>query len=228
MRSQSPAARDLVWRRWLVLAAHACVERRPGPRNRRATLVCFTERGWDEADACAKILDQLDDELVQDGRGTAGATLRVAAPGGASERVGSHFWPVKVRRMRPARCSTAPAEPAPATMQPNEVIDYPRSAEANRAGSFVTCASRSAPVSRAVRVWIDADSHATTLYGPPSHASAPIRGDPARSCLALVSASTHRCALASAACRICVRYWILSLIGSRAHAVLRPASLASA
>jgi hypothetical protein len=38
--------------------------------------------------------------------------------------------------MRPARCSTVPAEPAPATMQPNEVMDYPRSAEANRAGSL--------------------------------------------------------------------------------------------
>jgi hypothetical protein len=27
-------------------------------------LVCYTERGWDEADACAKILDQLDEELT--------------------------------------------------------------------------------------------------------------------------------------------------------------------
>jgi DNA-binding MarR family transcriptional regulator len=27
--------------------------------------VCFTERGWDEADACAKILDQLDEELTR-------------------------------------------------------------------------------------------------------------------------------------------------------------------
>jgi DNA-binding MarR family transcriptional regulator len=27
--------------------------------------VCFTERGWDEADACAKILDQLDKELTE-------------------------------------------------------------------------------------------------------------------------------------------------------------------
>ena len=27
--------------------------------------MCFTERGWDEADACAKILGQLDNELTQ-------------------------------------------------------------------------------------------------------------------------------------------------------------------
>jgi len=47
------------------LEEHGYVERRPDPTNRRATLVCFTERGWDEADACAKILDQLDEELTQ-------------------------------------------------------------------------------------------------------------------------------------------------------------------
>jgi DNA-binding MarR family transcriptional regulator len=41
------------------------VERRPDPRNRRATQVCFTERGWDEADACARILDHLDEELTR-------------------------------------------------------------------------------------------------------------------------------------------------------------------
>jgi DNA-binding MarR family transcriptional regulator len=46
------------------LEEHGYVERRPDPANRRATLVCFTERGWDEADACAKILDQLDEELT--------------------------------------------------------------------------------------------------------------------------------------------------------------------
>ena len=42
------------------LEEHGYVERRPDPANRRATLVCFTERGWDEADACAEILGQLD------------------------------------------------------------------------------------------------------------------------------------------------------------------------
>jgi DNA-binding MarR family transcriptional regulator len=47
------------------LEEHGYVERRPDPRNRRATLVCFTERGWDEADACARILDHLDEELVR-------------------------------------------------------------------------------------------------------------------------------------------------------------------
>ena len=46
------------------LEEHGYVERRPDPTNRRATLVRFTERGWDEADACAKILDQLDEELI--------------------------------------------------------------------------------------------------------------------------------------------------------------------
>jgi len=46
------------------LEEHGYVERRPDPGNRRATLVCFTDRGWDEADACAQILDELDAELV--------------------------------------------------------------------------------------------------------------------------------------------------------------------
>ncbi len=46
------------------LEQHGYVERRPDPTNRRATLVCFTERGWDEADACARILDDLDQELT--------------------------------------------------------------------------------------------------------------------------------------------------------------------
>jgi len=46
------------------LEEHGYVERRRDPANRRATLVCFTERGWDEADACAKILDRLDEELT--------------------------------------------------------------------------------------------------------------------------------------------------------------------
>ena len=46
------------------LEEHGYVERRPDPRNRRATLVCFTERGWDEADACAAILDHLDEQLT--------------------------------------------------------------------------------------------------------------------------------------------------------------------
>jgi len=46
------------------LEEHGYVERRPDPANRRATLVCFTERGWDEADACARILDDLDKDLI--------------------------------------------------------------------------------------------------------------------------------------------------------------------
>jgi DNA-binding MarR family transcriptional regulator len=46
------------------LEDHGYVERRPDPSNRRATLVCFTDRGWEEADACARILDHLDQELV--------------------------------------------------------------------------------------------------------------------------------------------------------------------
>ena len=40
------------------------VERRPDPTNRRATLVCLTERGWDEMRACARILEDLDAELA--------------------------------------------------------------------------------------------------------------------------------------------------------------------
>jgi DNA-binding MarR family transcriptional regulator len=47
------------------LEEHGYVERRADPANRRASLVCFTDRGWDEADACAKILDQLDEELTE-------------------------------------------------------------------------------------------------------------------------------------------------------------------
>ena len=47
------------------LEEHGYVDRRPDPTNRRATLVCFTERGWDEADACARILDHLNDELTR-------------------------------------------------------------------------------------------------------------------------------------------------------------------
>jgi len=47
------------------LESHGYVERSPDPTNRRATLVCFTERGWDEADACARILGDLDEELAR-------------------------------------------------------------------------------------------------------------------------------------------------------------------
>ena len=46
------------------LEARGYVERRADPRNRRATLVCLTERGWAEMRACAEILDQLDAELA--------------------------------------------------------------------------------------------------------------------------------------------------------------------
>jgi DNA-binding MarR family transcriptional regulator len=47
------------------LEQHGYVERQADPANRRASLVCFTERGWDEADACARILDDLDRELTR-------------------------------------------------------------------------------------------------------------------------------------------------------------------
>ena len=40
------------------------VERRPDPSNRRATLVCLTERGWAEMAACARILDDLERDLA--------------------------------------------------------------------------------------------------------------------------------------------------------------------
>lgn len=41
------------------------VERRPDPTNRRATLVCLTERGWDEMRACAHILEELEAEFAR-------------------------------------------------------------------------------------------------------------------------------------------------------------------
>ena len=45
----SPTNRSATW--WTTSKNTATWERRPDPTNRRATLVCFTERGWDEADA---------------------------------------------------------------------------------------------------------------------------------------------------------------------------------
>ncbi len=47
------------------LEEHGYVERRADPRNRRATLVCFTERGWAEMDACAQILAEIEALLNQ-------------------------------------------------------------------------------------------------------------------------------------------------------------------
>jgi DNA-binding MarR family transcriptional regulator len=41
------------------------VERRADPTNRRASLVCLTDRGWHEMAACAGILDELDAELAE-------------------------------------------------------------------------------------------------------------------------------------------------------------------
>jgi DNA-binding MarR family transcriptional regulator len=40
------------------------VERRPDPRNRRPTLVCLTDKGWREMEACASILEKLHAELA--------------------------------------------------------------------------------------------------------------------------------------------------------------------
>ncbi len=47
------------------LEQHGYVERRSDPRNRRATLVCLTERGWQEMEACAQILAELEASLDQ-------------------------------------------------------------------------------------------------------------------------------------------------------------------
>jgi DNA-binding MarR family transcriptional regulator len=47
------------------LAEHGYVERQPDPRNRRATRVCLTERGWSEMRACARILTELEGKLTQ-------------------------------------------------------------------------------------------------------------------------------------------------------------------
>jgi len=52
------------------LEEHGYVERRPDPKNRRATLVCLTNRGWAEMNACAAILEDVERELVKDLGGT--------------------------------------------------------------------------------------------------------------------------------------------------------------
>lgn len=38
------------------------VERRPDPRDRRAALICLTERGWDQVRAALAIIASLEDE----------------------------------------------------------------------------------------------------------------------------------------------------------------------
>jgi MarR family transcriptional regulator, temperature-dependent positive regulator of motility len=45
------------------LADRGYVERRADPTNRRATLVCLTDRGWAEMGACANILAELEAKL---------------------------------------------------------------------------------------------------------------------------------------------------------------------
>ena len=45
------------------LADRGYVERRADPTNRRATLVCLTDRGWAEMGACADILAELEEKL---------------------------------------------------------------------------------------------------------------------------------------------------------------------
>jgi DNA-binding MarR family transcriptional regulator len=42
------------------LEEHGYVERRVDPRNRRASLVCLTDKGWAEMEACANIFAALD------------------------------------------------------------------------------------------------------------------------------------------------------------------------
>ena len=61
----------------------------------RATPVCFTERGWDQADAYTRILDDLDREL----------TSRVGAPDCSNSRTCSP--------RSPTRSATAPERPGP-------------------------------------------------------------------------------------------------------------------
>jgi DNA-binding MarR family transcriptional regulator len=46
------------------LAEQGYVERQADPRNRRATRVCLTERGWSEMRACSRILAELEGKLV--------------------------------------------------------------------------------------------------------------------------------------------------------------------
>lgn len=45
------------------LESHGYVERRADPTNRRATLVCLTEKGWQEMLACAQILDGMEAQV---------------------------------------------------------------------------------------------------------------------------------------------------------------------
>jgi DNA-binding MarR family transcriptional regulator len=47
------------------LEQHGYVERRPDPSNRRATLVCLTDRGWAEMQACARILNDIESQVAQ-------------------------------------------------------------------------------------------------------------------------------------------------------------------
>ena len=41
------------------------VERRPDPTNRRATLVCLTDRGWAEMQACSRILSDIEAQVAR-------------------------------------------------------------------------------------------------------------------------------------------------------------------
>jgi DNA-binding MarR family transcriptional regulator len=47
------------------LETRGYVERRPDPTDRRATLVCLTERGWAEVRAALRIIAELEDEWAR-------------------------------------------------------------------------------------------------------------------------------------------------------------------
>lgn len=58
----SPVSRSDTW--WTTSKNTATSNGGPIPPTGAPPLVCFTDRGWDEADACARIVDDLDQELA--------------------------------------------------------------------------------------------------------------------------------------------------------------------
>jgi DNA-binding MarR family transcriptional regulator len=47
------------------LEARGYVERRPDPSDRRAALICLTDRGWDEVRAALAIIGQIEEEWAR-------------------------------------------------------------------------------------------------------------------------------------------------------------------
>jgi DNA-binding MarR family transcriptional regulator len=47
------------------LQRHGYLERRPDPSDRRATLICLTQRGWDQIHAALAVIAALEDEWAR-------------------------------------------------------------------------------------------------------------------------------------------------------------------